>query len=105
MSADKKDYQVVLAALVGHATLASTINKVTKVWAATEDTKFKAALGKLINHLKAGARDQAKPNAVVSLHLGVTPYKEIFEYCERCLHSIKPQWQIIAEQHGWMPRQ
>ena len=105
MSADKKDYQTVLAALVSHATVASTINKITKIWAATEDAKLKAALGELIVHLKAVARDQSKPNAVGSFQLNATPYKEIARYCQKCVQSLKPQWQIIAEQHGWAPTQ
>jgi len=105
LSADKKDYQAVLAALVSHATVASTINKITKVWVATEDAKLKTALGSLIAHLKEAARNQSKPNAAVSLRLDVAPYKVIAEYCQKCIDSIKPQWQIIAEQHGWGPKQ
>lgn len=103
MSTDKKDYQAVLTALVSHATVISTINKITKIWVATEDAKLKVALGKLIEHLKNGAEKQSNPKAIVSFQLNVTPYKEITAYCQNCIQSIKPQWQIIAEQHGWVP--
>lgn len=94
-----------LAALASHATLAGTINKIAKIWAHTEDAKLKAVLGKLIGHLKRAALIQSKPNAAVSFDLNATPYKEIAGYCLRCIESIKPQWQIIAEQYGWAPKQ
>ena len=31
-------------------------------------------------------------------------YQPLVAYCQQCLAIIKPQWQIIAEQHGWGPK-
>jgi hypothetical protein len=103
-TSNKKDYQTVLTILASHATITSYINKFAKTWATTEDSKLKNYLGTLISHLKQAARGQTKPNQVLSLRLTEEPYKSIAVYCNACLQSEKPQWQIIAEQHGWGPR-
>ena len=31
------------------------------------------------------------------------PYKSLHYYCARCVQEAKPQWQVIAEKHGWVP--
>jgi hypothetical protein len=36
--------------------------------------------------------------------LKVEPFKSVVEYCQKCIGSTKPQWQIIAEHHGWGPK-
>lgn len=60
MANDKKDYETVLTALLSHATLLSTINKLTKVWVSTEDEKLKGALATIIGHLKNALLNQTK---------------------------------------------
>jgi len=91
MANDKKDYQAVLVALGGTGTATSLVNKLVKVEVATEDPKLKKALGVLISRLKAGAS------------LRLDDVKAVKKYCEIQTSSAKPQWQILAEQHGWMP--
>ncbi len=104
MATDKKDYQAVLNALLDHSTLAALINKLNKVWVATEDSSLKKALGSVIGPLKLASLNQTKKSQVLSLNIKDPSYQPLFEYCQQCLASIKPQWQIIAEQHGWGPK-
>jgi hypothetical protein len=108
MAADKKDYQSVLGALVDHANLPSIINKLNKVSIATEDVPLRKAIQSVVRHLEEQWRDtpSSQKSAKGSLrpHLAKEPYKSTVEYCQRCIDSTKPQWQIIAERHGWGPK-
>jgi hypothetical protein len=102
-STDLKDYQIVLATLVGRATLTSCINKFAKIWVETEDLKLKVGLAKIIDVLKDLARSK-KGSTSIAMPLHEDPYKWTAEYCKACIDSIKPQWKIIAEQNGWGPK-
>ena len=108
MAADKKDYQSVLGALVDYGTLASIINKLNKVLIATEDNDLRTLIQPLVAHLENGLRDlpNNKKSVRVSLRqqLKKEPYKSVVEYCQKCIDSTTPQWQIIAERHGWGPK-
>jgi hypothetical protein len=101
-STDKKEYQAVLATLLGRGTLTSFINKLVKAWTETEDAKLKQGLARIINELHDLARS-AKGSTSISMPLDDERYKSVVEYCGVCIRSVKPQWQIIAEQHGWGP--
>lgn len=102
-STDKKEYQAVMAVLLGRGTLASFINKLLKVWTETEDAKLKLALAKILNQLNDLARS-VKGSTSMAMPVREEPYKSAVEYCNACIQSMKPQWQIIAEQHGWGPK-
>ncbi len=108
MAVDKKDYQSVLGALVDHGTLASIINKLNRVFIATEDTDLKKLVAPIIARVEETLREL--PNQKTSMRgslrqqLKVEPCKSVVEYCQRCISSTKPQWQIIAERHGWGPK-
>ena len=108
MATDKKDYQSVLGALVDYGTLASIINKLNRVLIATEDTDLKkliepvvARLDKVLRDLPSGKRSV---KASLRQQLKVEPFKSAVEYCQKCIDSTKPQWQIVAEHHGWGPK-
>ena len=32
------------------------------------------------------------------------PFNAVAQYCVETIRSKKPQWQIIAERHGWGPK-
>lgn len=101
MASDKKEYETVLTTLLSHATLPSTINKLTKVWVSTEDEKFKKALGAIIAHLTDATRNLPKKSQIISINIALQPYAPLAEYCHKCITSTKRQWQIIAEDNGW----
>jgi hypothetical protein len=108
MAADKKNYESVLGALVDHANLASTINKLNKVLITTQDPDLRKLISPVVSRVEKELRDL--PNDKKSLKgsfrqaLKDEPYKSIVDYCQKCISSTKPQWQIIAERHGWGPK-
>jgi len=108
MATDKKDYQSVLGALVDYGTLASIINKLNRVLIATEDTDLKKLIEPVVARVDKVLRDlpSGKNSVKASLRqqLKVEPFKSVVEYCQKCIGSAKPQWQIIAEHHGWGPK-
>ena len=108
MATDKKDYQSVLGALVDYGTLASIINKLNRVLIATEDTDLKKLIKPVVVRVDKVLRDlpSGKKSVKASLRqqLKVQPFKSVVEYCQKCIGSTKPQWQIIAEHHGWGPK-
>ena len=108
MTADKKDYQSVLGALVDYGTLPTIINKLNRVLIATEDAELKkliepvvARVDKVLRDLPSGKKSM---RASLRQQLKVEPFNAAVEYCQKCIGSTKPQWQIIAERHGWAPK-
>jgi len=108
MAADKKDYHAVLSALVDYGTLASIINKLNRVLITTEDTDLKNVIEPVVARVDKALRDlpHGKQSMKTSLRqqLKVEPFKSVAEYCQHCIGSTKPQWQIIAEHHDWGPK-
>ncbi|MGD1083013.1 MAG: hypothetical protein ABR881_32265 [Candidatus Sulfotelmatobacter sp.] len=108
MAGDKKDYHSVLGVLVDYATLPTIINKLNRVLIATEDAELKKFIEPVVARTDKALRDLpgGKKNVRVSLRqqLTVEPFKAAVEYCQKCIDSAKPQWQIIAERHGWTPK-
>jgi hypothetical protein len=108
MATDKKEYQSVLGALVDYGSLASIINKFNRVLITTEDTNLKTLIEPVVARVDKVLRDlpDSKKSIRASLRqqLKVEPYKSVVEYCQKCIGSTKPQWQIIAEHHGWGPK-
>jgi hypothetical protein len=108
MATDKKDYQSVLGTLVDYGTLPSIINKLNRVIIATEDTDLRKLIEPVVTRVDKALRDlpNGKKSMRVSLRqqLTVKPFKSVVEYCQKCIDSTKPQWQIIAEHHGWGPK-
>jgi len=100
MAKDKKCYQATIDALMTQGTYAGIINKLNKVYVDTEDADLKKALLAIICNLKEVASIK---NKTISLSFNGPPYKQIIDYCENCIQSMKPEWQIIAEKHGWKP--
>ena len=105
MAADKKDYQAVLGALVDYGTLASIVNKLNRVLIATEDPDLKKLIEPVVARIDKAVRDlpggKKSMRASLRQQLTVEPFKSVVEYCQKCIGSAKPQWQIIAERHGW----
>ena len=108
MPTDKKDYQSVLGVLVDYGTLPSIINKLNRVLIATEDPDLKKLIEPVVARVDKALRDlpNGKKSVKASLRqqLKVDPFKSVVEYCQKCIDLTKPQWQIIAEHHGWAPK-
>ncbi|KQW49547.1 MULTISPECIES: hypothetical protein [unclassified Roseateles] len=101
---DKKQYQDVLLAVKAIATIDATHKKLTKLEILTDDLKLKAMLKPcVVRHQRAFEVAQIRRlhGQKVQIDLNVSPYRELVAYCNACIASSTPQWQIIARQHGW----
>ena len=101
MATDKKDYQTVQISLLGKFTVTSLINKLTKVRVTTEDKHLRHELTTILETLNRVARSSLNPSTIISIDPSDHRYKHVLAYCEQCIASIKPQWQILAEQNQW----
>ena len=103
MANDKKDYEDTLRAMLDHSTTNTLINKLNKVFVATEDTDLRKLLAPVIRTFKEAATLQTKQVAG-AVSVNDPRYRPLVDYCRQCINSVKPQWQIIAERHGWGPK-
>ena len=104
---DKKEYQQVIEACRALATVDAIQRKLTKVHSSTDDPKLRALLAPAIQNLETTYRAAVSRKIAsqkVTVNLSVPPFKALADYCASCIASIKPQWQILAEQHGWAPK-
>lgn len=102
MGKDKKDYEETLVALTARGALTSIVNKVRKVALMTEDEQLRRLLAPIVNRLDEAIRNQGKVKGQ-GLNLADPSFKPVMDYCNAAIASAKPQWQIIAERHGWRP--
>ena len=104
---NKKEYQKIIQTMTELATLDAKQRKLNKILSITEDTQLKkfpiASITTLENAYVAAVSRKAGNDKTHRVNTAVSPYKELYSYCESCLASIEPQWQILAKQHGWKP--
>jgi len=98
MATDKKDYVETVEALTTLATMTSIRNKLNKVRARTEDQRLATLLDTAIRLL-----DTSSLRVPYTLKLTRPQYGDLHAYCKTVIESVKPQWQILAERHGWIP--
>ncbi|MFX1682188.1 hypothetical protein PV762_23475 [Mitsuaria sp. CC2] len=101
---DKKQYHEVLLGLKAIATIEATHKRLTKIETLTQDAQLKALLKpclELQHKAFVVAQIRKLQGQKSQLNLGVAPYRELAAYCERCIASATPEWQIIATQNGW----
>lgn len=103
MAALNKDYQNVLTILRGRFTVNSIYNKLTKVSVSTEDRTLRNEVEDVLKILGRAAKGSVNLSSVVPIDLSDGRYGRIVGYCDKCLASSKPQWQILAERNGWIP--
>lgn len=100
------EYLQVIEACTSISSLTQYQNKLNKILFATEDPLLNKLLAPVVGNLN-DAFKKVTSSAVASkktqLNVNVEPYKPLLYYCARCMKA-KPQWQIIAEQHGWGPK-
>lgn len=110
---DIKEYKDAQLILEMSATPSSKGNKLLKIAVNTEDPKFKHLVSELAKGYsyfirRFQSRTVKEGSEIPSNHAGwveyMLPRKTALEdYIQNVALSYKPQWQIIAEQHGWKP--
>jgi hypothetical protein len=97
MATDKKEYIDTIEAITASATVNSIRNKLNKVRARTEDQRLTALLSAAIDLL-----DSSSIRVATTLRLTKPEFGKLHAYCNSVIHSMKPQWQILAERSGWV---
>jgi hypothetical protein len=95
-------YESTVNSLREFKTSASHITALGKIRNASEDSTLNQALDILIRELQrfhASSKNKSTPASFAS----GTSTKNILAYCEQAIGSKKPEWQILAERHGWTP--
>jgi hypothetical protein len=100
-----KVYKQVIETCTSITTTSNFINKLNKVHVATEDQQLKNYLAQVLWHLSDSYRYLTPAEATRPRLLGTysEPFRSLLHYCNQCAANAKPQWQIVAEQHGWQP--
>lgn len=104
---DAKEYQKVIEACTGLATVSSIQNKLNSIASSTEDAVLKRLLATAIGHLEQtyrAALSRKIHNQKSNASLQVSPFKELAAYCKDRISEKKPQWQVLAERHNWGPK-
>lgn len=97
MPPDKKDYIDTVESLTALATFISIRGKLNKVRARTEDQKLVSGLDAVIRVF-----DASRVRIATTPDLTRPEFKALFQYCKETIESGKPQWQVLAERHGWI---
>ncbi|WP_215398249.1 hypothetical protein [Rheinheimera oceanensis] len=98
-------YEDVVKIAAEFKTFPSLITALGKVRAKTEDSNLIASIDALILELQrghAGAKNKSMPVCMEKFTLNEA--KNLLTYCKRAIGTKKPEWQILAERHGWAPR-
>lgn len=86
----------------------STLSHITalgKIRNSTEDDRFKSTLDDLIKELQFYHSRSKNKSTPMSLENSTDKILiALKKYCENNISTKKPEWQILAERHGWGPK-
>ena len=100
-------YEETIAALKDIRTVSSHITNLGKVMNKTEDQQLKTLLGNVVSSLqRAHANPKVKGKSTPGNLYNATDIgiKQVIQYCESLIGAKKPEWQMLAERHGWGPK-
>ncbi|MFE8701169.1 hypothetical protein ACFYKX_11240 [Cytobacillus sp. FJAT-54145] len=98
----KKDYETTLITLTQGGKSDSITKKLIKIQIQTEDAQLKEHLETFLSILKQ--MEGAPRSAIQQRSLALKKASSTLRaYCQEVLRNTKPQWQILAERHGWSP--
>ncbi len=89
---DVREYRLAIEALRRPGSERTRINRLNRIASRTEDKKLEVLAAAAVEALARGYDDLSER------------LDRIGEYCVAAIGATKPQWQILAEQHGWVPR-
>lgn len=98
-------YEDVVKIAVEFKTFPSLITALGKVRAKTEDSNLISSIDALILELQrahAGSKNKSIPVCMEKFTLHEA--KNLLAYCNKMIGTKKPEWQILAERHGWAPK-
>jgi len=104
-------YEETLVSLQAMRTVTAHLTALQKIRVKTEDTHLAKLLGNALTSLQ-----NAHAHAVTKKAPGLTTptaltdgtdshVKAVLSYCQTYIGTSKPEWEVLAERHGWMPPQ
>ncbi|MGR0116419.1 hypothetical protein [Ralstonia pseudosolanacearum] len=104
-------YEEVISALKDMRTITSHITNLSKIQVKTEDNQLAALLGKLVTGLQQIHRNASASKSKVKglttpgnlYDRPETEIRQLIHYCQAHILPKKPEWQVLAERHGWTP--
>jgi hypothetical protein len=99
-------YNKVLMELDKTSSLKSKINNLVKLYYSTEDRKLRDYIEQWRCVLLDAEtfRERKLPISSVECMNEKSYIKnKLIDYCNECIMSRKPEWQILAERYGWKP--
>jgi hypothetical protein len=100
-------YEETIAALKDIHTVASHITNIGKIMNKTEDQQLKTLLNNVITSLQtahAHPKGKGKSTPGSLYKASDTGIRNLIQYCESFIATKKPEWQVLAEHHGWAPK-
>ncbi|MFL9625306.1 hypothetical protein [Aeromonas jandaei] len=83
----------------------SLITALGKVRTKTEESNLISLIDTLVFELQqAHSRSRGKSTPVSMEKFTLKEAINLLAYCKQVIGTKKPEWQIIAERHGWAPR-
>ncbi|MBN3044158.1 hypothetical protein H4F47_14675 [Pectobacterium brasiliense] len=98
-------YQNTIDSLKKTQTAAQHISGLGKILTSTEDPQLKRLVDVVYSSLQRAHRT-AKAGKSTPGHFYNSPDNNIrglIAYCESHIQAGKPEWQVMAERHGWTP--
>lgn len=98
-------YSKTIEAMMVTALPPARANKFIAIYTKTEDQELKVRLDAAIKLLRSSEyREGVAPTSAGDrLDLEHPQWKPLRLFCEEAIASQKPEWQVIAERHGWLP--
>jgi hypothetical protein len=102
-------YEQTMTALREIRTFAAHATNLGKIAARTEDERLRELLGGLVSALRAASVVSKRKNVrstagnLVDASALLPPVAPLTMYCQSVIETKKPEWQILAERHGWTP--
>lgn len=97
-------YEKVVQAIKETNTLSWHIKNLGKLKLKTEDDILISQIEKAIKGLQflySHCEHKSEPGSIDKLKR--PEIKDLFDYCNNKIGFKKPEWQILAERHGWLP--
>jgi hypothetical protein len=97
-------YKKALDSLKEIKTISAHMTALGKIRASTEDTNLIRAIDDLVHELQEVHTKSKSKSTPLSLDTAKnSKAKALVQYCSNAIGTKKPEWQILAERHGWVP--
>ena len=101
-------YEETISALKDLKSIAAHITSLGKIMNKTEDPQLQKLLVEVImelqrTHIRPDFKYKSTPLNLINGKSNVI--RELIDYCMNFITAKKPEWQVLAERHGWVPKQ